>query len=198
MESYWQQCHEVAMSLMSAVELGLSIPQGTLATRCLPSASEVRLNHYPAISSKELASGLTARIWPHTDFGIITLLLTDSVGGLEIEDPSSPGTFLPVPQGARNEMIVNVADTLQRWTNGVLKAGLHRVMLPSGSKGDEDEMVAERWSIPYLFKAKRETKVGALQEFVGEGQKSAYDNITALEFQLRRQHQVYSAEQVVA
>ena len=187
----------VAMSLISAIELGLSIPAGTIAARCLPSASEVRLNHYPAISSKELADGSTARIWPHTDFGIITLLITDSVGGLEIEDPCSPGAFLPVSQGPRSEMIVNAADTLQRWTNGVLKAGLHRVMLPPGVKGEDDEMIEERWSIPYLFKARREARVGALQEFVSEKRRSKYEDITALEFQLRRQHQVYSDKQLL-
>ncbi|TVY56207.1 Gibberellin 2-beta-dioxygenase 8 [Lachnellula cervina] len=85
---------------------------GTIQDPCHPAASEVRLNHYPAIHTSDISDGSTARIWPHSDFGIITLLLTDDVGGLEFEESHKYGKFLSVPQGAKNELIIDVADTL--------------------------------------------------------------------------------------
>jgi isopenicillin N synthase-like dioxygenase len=196
MENYWYKCQDVALSVISVIEMGLKVPNGTIQSLCQPAASEVRLNHYPAIHSREIFDGSTARIWPHTDFGIITLLLTDDVGGLEFEESHNSGKFLPVPQGAKNELIINVADTLERWTNGALKAGMHRVMQPVSTTLGEQTLIQERWSVPYLFKARRDALVGALPEFVTPHVPSAYDSITALEFQLRRQHQVYSDTQL--
>ena len=46
-----------------------------------------------------------------------TLLFQDDCGGLELEDPNNPGSFLaadPVP----NALVLNVADMMQRFTNG--------------------------------------------------------------------------------
>jgi isopenicillin N synthase-like dioxygenase len=102
MENYWYKCQDVALSVISVIEMGLKVPNGTIQSLCQPAASEVRLNHYPAIQSGEIFDGSTARIWPHTDFGIITLLLTDDVGGLEFEESHNSGKFLPVPQGAND------------------------------------------------------------------------------------------------
>jgi isopenicillin N synthase-like dioxygenase len=196
MEDYWWKCQDAALSVIAVIEMGLHVPEGTIQKLCQPAASEVRLNHYPAINSSEIFDGSTARIWPHTDFGIITLLLTDDVGGLEFEESHKSGKFVPVPQGKRNELIINVADTLERWTNGTLKAGMHRVMQPVRVIEGEKTMIPARWSVPYLFKARRDALVGALPDFVTPNLPSAYESITALEFQLRRQHQVYSDSQL--
>lgn len=198
MEDYWYQCQDVALSVISVIEMGLGVPKGTIHNLCLPAASEVRLNHYPEIHTNEILDGSTARIWPHTDFGIITLLLTDDVGGLEFEESHKSRKFLPIPQGPKNELIINVADTLERWTNGALKAGMHRVMQPTGTKFGDGSLIKERWSVPYLFKARRDALVGALPGFVTQKLPNAYESITALEFQLKRQHQVYTDTQLAA
>ena len=115
---------------MQALEIGLGVPSGCFAERTNHDSSEARLNYYPQVDVQELKTGNARRIWPHTDSGLITLLLQDDVGGLEFEDRQNPGAFLPLSSTASTDMVVNVADTLERWTNGVLRAGLHQVNIP--------------------------------------------------------------------
>lgn len=46
--------------------------------------------------------------------------MQDRVGGLELEDRGNPAWFLSVSGENPAEMVVNIANTLERWTNGVL------------------------------------------------------------------------------
>jgi hypothetical protein len=53
----------------------------------------VRLIHYPAVERKALVSGAAARIPAHSDYGSITILFQDAVGGLQVEDSKNPGNY---------------------------------------------------------------------------------------------------------
>ncbi|KAI6641490.1 hypothetical protein MCOR08_001096 [Pyricularia oryzae] len=184
--NHYQICKKVANQLMAAVEIGMGLSAGVLVDRCRQEASEISLNRYPQIASETLAEGHTKRIWPNTDYGVITLLFQDGVGGLELEDRTRPGEFLPVTPtapGGRAEMVVNASDTFERWTNGVVRAGLHRVTLPCDEKR---AVVPERYSCAFFQKASRETSAGPLPQFVTEDNPARYDEITALQFQQRR------------
>jgi isopenicillin N synthase-like dioxygenase len=194
MEATYNSCQEISLQIMAAVEVGLHIDAGRLVDRCIPAASEIRMNHYPRISLEALADGRVKRTWPHTDFGIITLLFQDGIGGLELEDRTRPGTFVPVTPtspGQQSEMIVNISDTFQRWTNGVIRAGLHQVSSPPAFKADKDGVLPERHSCVFFFKASRDTSVGPLPEFVSDERPAQYDEITALEFQQRMTKELY-------
>ena len=167
---------------MSACELGLHIPKDTLVNKCIPAASELRMLHYPPVSIEKLKKGLIKRAWPHTDFGIITLLFQDSLGGLELEDRSRPFQFEPVITKARNEMVVNISDTFTRWSNGSILPGMHQVNVPPSLKGSQEGWVPERYSSVFFFKADRAVSVGPLKEFVTRDRPAKYTDITALEF----------------
>ncbi|KAG8156897.1 hypothetical protein KVR01_013310 [Diaporthe batatas] len=188
-----RSCQRISLEIMAAIEVGLGLPPGVLVDRCRPDASEIRLNRYPPIPRAHLASGLVRRTWPHTDFGIITLLFQDHVGGLELEDRTSPGTFVPIAPvrpGQPAEMIVNASDTFERWTNSVVRPGLHQVAPPPPAAGDEI-VLPERYSCVFFAKAGRETSAGPLPHFVSEENPARYDEITALQFQQRRTQLLY-------
>ncbi|KAL7545267.1 hypothetical protein ACHAWF_008615 [Thalassiosira exigua] len=74
----------------------------------------------------------------HSDYGTLTLLLTDGVGGLEAH---VDGAWRPVPY-AEGCIVVNVGSILSEWTGGELKATLHRVAGPAskGSTSSVDEL----------------------------------------------------------
>lgn len=172
---------------MTALELAYQLPPGTFLSHILheKNASEFRLNNYPEISLRALRNGKLGRIWPHYDLGIITLLFQDQVGGLEIEDRTRPGVFVPVECRSSSDLIVNVSETLTRWTNGQLPAGLHRVSPPPALKNIESAVVPQRFSIAYFCKANRDASVGPLKEFL-TGEDAAYTEMTALEYHQQR------------
>jgi isopenicillin N synthase-like dioxygenase len=97
----------------------------------------LRLLHYPP--RPEGTPGDFFGAAPHTDFGCLTLLVQDAVGGLQVQDatgrwldaPCRPGTF-----------VVNVGDMLHRLSNGRLRSTPHRVI---------NRSAAEHYSCPYFF-----------------------------------------------
>ena len=196
MEDFYRQCDDVCLTLMKAIEVAWGIEDGSLVARCVPSATDLRLTHYPEIPVDEMQSGRTSRIAAHTDFGPITLLFQDSTGGLEIEDRTNPepNSFIPLPPTDTMEMIVNVGDTLTRWTNGKITGGIHRVTTPEAMKGERGLILPPRMSMAYLFKAERNVSVGPLPKFVSSAEPAKYPDITALEFQKWRNSIVYNLD----
>ncbi|KAL6895413.1 hypothetical protein HDV57DRAFT_520774 [Trichoderma longibrachiatum] len=193
MEAFYQQCNDVCLTLMHALEVAWDIDDGSLVARCAPSATDMRLTHYPEIAVDELQTGRTTRIAPHTDFGPITLLFQDSTGGLEIEDRSAD-KFVPLPPTDTTEMILNVGDTLTRWTNGRITGGVHQVAVPEAMRGKSGLIIPSRMSMAYLFKAGRDTSVGPLPKFISDKEPAIYPDITALEFQRWRNSIVYNLD----
>lgn len=187
-EHFYDLCQTLCLQIMAAMELGCGLTPGTLQDRCRPAASELRYNHYPRVSLGKLYDGLTRRGWPHTDFGLITLLFQDTQGGLQYEDRAKPGTFLPLMCESEDEVAVNISDTFQRWSNDSIPAGVHQVWLPPLADehlAQKDHVLPERKSNVFFFKAHRNALVGALPDFVSETRPSRYENITALEFHKR-------------
>ncbi|KAL4875258.1 putative gibberellin 20-oxidase [Aspergillus karnatakaensis] len=188
-QTYYDQCQQIALALIEALEVGFDLAPGSLSHAIRERTSDLRLSHYPAVPVDDLKDGSTNRIWPHTDLGIITLLLQDTVGGLEVWDHINDSGYVPVVPRSRYEMIINVGDTLQRWTNGNLRAGLHRVTTPQTVA--DTGTVSERFSIGFFLKPSREQGVGAMPVFVDGDHPSRYDDISMLELQELRNSQLY-------
>ena len=149
--SYFQHAHKVAHHLMRGFALGLDLDEDFFlktASRPLSRASYV---YYPA-QPADLGSSQFG-VGPHTDFGVLTVLCQDSVGGLQVEDASGDWIQAPPIEGT---LIVNVADLLSRWTDGAYKSTPHRVVNSSGKK---------RLSIVLAFDPNPETVIDAKDVF---------------------------------
>ncbi|KAB8075260.1 putative gibberellin 20-oxidase [Aspergillus leporis] len=181
-ERYFALAQEASLNIMRACEVGFEMPENSLVERCEPAASELRMLYYPPVSVDRLKTGTIKRAWPHTDFGIITLLFQDGLGGLECEDRSKPFTFVPVRPTDDNELVVNTSDTFTRWTNAKVTAGVHQVNVPPSLAHVEQGYIPERYSSVFFFKAHRSVSVGPIDHFVTEKSPAKYPNITALEF----------------
>ncbi|MCJ1434192.1 hypothetical protein MMC27_003559 [Xylographa pallens] len=190
MESFYHLMEHRTADLLAALEEAFGAAPGTFNNKVTraANASELRLNHYPPIITDTLRSGNVSRIWPHFDLGVITLLFTSSVGGLEVEDRNAaePQTFIPLEPETEAELIVNISETLQRWTNDQLPAGLHRVSIPWGfHESGSGVQIPRRYSIAYLCKADREASVGSIPVFT-TGDAPRYKDMTALEYHRSR------------
>lgn len=122
--------------------------------------SSVRLNHYPVgdpvpIDERDelLELGDTA-LGHHTDPGVVTLLLQDSTGGLQTQ--SRAGDWIDV-EPRPGTVVVNLADSVQVWTNDRYRAAVHRVAPMTQTA---------RMSIPYFLHPARDAVIEPIPELV--------------------------------
>ncbi|KAI0099168.1 hypothetical protein GGR51DRAFT_536449 [Nemania sp. FL0031] len=192
MEALYQSGNAICLTLLAALEISLGLGPGSLEDRAIPNAADIRLTHYPEISIKDVRSGHTSRIAPHSDWGIITLLFQDATGGLEVEDRTRPGTFFPVEPVDTSEMIVNAGNTLMRWTNGRVVAGVHQVTVPEGLKKMDEAILPERYSVAHLFKAERQASIAPLRQFITAEEPAKYPEMTALQYHKQVQNLLFT------
>jgi isopenicillin N synthase-like dioxygenase len=112
----------------------------------------LKLLHYPPTDSEGLGAGA------HTDFGAITLLLQDDNAGLQVQNPETK-EWIPIMPN-KDAYVVNIGDMMQRWTKGLYKSNLHRVI----NSGNE-----ERYSMPFFYDGNLECKLAPFDGSETEG-----------------------------
>lgn len=104
-----------------AADLGLAINHFDGAFSA-PMAT-LRLLSYPPTTDDTGSIGAGA----HTDYGSITLLMTDGEPGLQVRPRGQDWINVPHVEGA---FVVNIGDCLMRWSNDVYVSTPHRVRAP--------------------------------------------------------------------
>ncbi len=138
MNEYFAKMYALSLKVMDVLAAGMPYGSNIFEEFCSNDAvASIRLLHYPPDKSnndKQLGAGA------HTDFGAITLLLQDEIGGLQVWDGGNKIWVDVKPN--RDAYVVNVGDMLQMWTGGKYRSNLHRVMNKGGS---------DRYSVPFFF-----------------------------------------------
>ncbi|KAJ7443620.1 thymine dioxygenase [Mycena galericulata] len=188
LEFFWL-CYKIELNILRALALGLQLPEEYLVKYHTDPRNQLRLLHYPSVPTEALESEKIARIGQHSDFGSITLLLQDDVGGLEIEDPHVAGTFRPAPP-VPGALMVNAGDFMMRWSNDTIRSTIHRVRAPPHVKSP-DGMTPERYSIPYFCGADYNTVVDCIPGTWDEERPKKYEPISAQEYVMKRLAAIY-------
>ena len=128
----------------------------------------LRLLHYP--SQPSTAPDDLYGSAPHTDFGFITLLAQDDVGGLQVQSPDGAWIDAPPRDGT---FVMNVGQMLHQWSNGVLRATPHRVINRSGR---------ERYSVPFFFDPNVATVIAPLSSCTDTGNPSRFEPVVFGEY----------------
>lgn len=148
-EFYWE-LDKAARRILQAISLALSLTEvekEKLFDLHSGDNNQLRLLHYPSISTEKLRKNVVARMPTHRDWRYVnrvlslsqsffnvtntqsstfTMLFQDDCGGLEFEDPNHAGLFVPATP-VPGTLALNIGDMLQRFSNGTLFLSLWKL-----------------------------------------------------------------------
>ncbi|KZT24605.1 Clavaminate synthase-like protein [Neolentinus lepideus HHB14362 ss-1] len=148
----------------------------------------LRLLSYPPIRRSLLEKEGQARAGAHSDYGTLTLLFQDSVGGLEVQNPHTKEfqAAPPIP----GTIVINAGDLLARWSNDVLRSTLHRVVAPPAKKvSDTETITPARQSIAFFCNPNFDAMISCLPNC---GKEAKYDPVTTEQYIVRRLAETYA------
>ena len=141
-KSFMRSAYSIVTLVLTLLNDHLALPPGTLQglhRLDAPAGDQVRLIRAPPqpVDDKQIALG------EHTDFGSVTVLF-NRLGGLQVLPPGAGAEWCyvkPLPGHA----IINLGDALVKFTNGLLRSNIHRVVAPPGEQGKHT-----RYSLVYF------------------------------------------------
>ena len=175
--AYFHHAHDVAHHLMRGFAIGLNLDPDFFLQSASNPLSRASFVYYP--EQPETAGADQFGVGPHTDFGVLTVLCQDDVGGLQVQDVNGDWVHAPPIDGT---LIVNVADLLARWTDGFYKSTPHRVVNASGKK---------RLSLVLAFDPDPQTLIDARAVF-GENHAAKEPPITCGDYLVQRFERAFS------
>ena len=162
--AYFEACLALGAQLHRAFAVDLGLDADFFADKFTRPMATLRLLHYPAAGEGPSA---VVGAGEHTDYGNLTLLATDGVGGLEVRTRAGEWIAAPVIPGA---FIVNIGDCLMRWTNDIYVSTPHRVVNRGGR---------ERYSIAFFLDPDPDALVAAIPGCIAAAQSPRYAPIRA-------------------
>jgi isopenicillin N synthase-like dioxygenase len=129
----------IGMELLQAIAVSLKLPEDYFDGPFQGSPAWMgKLVHY--VGGIVEAAG-DQGVGSHADYGFVTLLLQDDIGGLEVLPPGATewAPVEPIP-GA---LVVNLGEMLEVATEGYLVATIHRVQAPPPG--------VDRYSVPFFW-----------------------------------------------
>ncbi|MGA7808853.1 isopenicillin N synthase family dioxygenase [Bradyrhizobium sp.] len=180
MLDYFNQVWRLGRDLHRGFALDLGLAPDFFESRLDKPIATLRLLHYPPVTTPLSDGQLGAGI--HTDYGNVTLLATDAVGGLMVQDRSGRWLDAPVIQDA---FVCNIGDCLMRWSNDVYVSTPHKVVSPPGK---------DRYSVAFFLDPNPDAIVACLPSCTSAERPAKYAPITGAEFLRSRLEPTYAAK----
>jgi isopenicillin N synthase-like dioxygenase len=163
-ERYQAAARETASLLLGVIATALDLPLDFFEPGLAHPLLGSRMVHYPPIPNQQIDKQLGGA---HSDYGCLTLLLTDGVPGLQLLRRDD--TWVDVGASA-GELIVNLGDLLGRWTNDLYRSTKHRVQSPTDR---------HRYSVPVFVDPGYDTYVEVLDSCIDATRPARYEPVGA-------------------
>jgi len=177
-----QGCVTTSNRVLEAFALALDLPETFFVDSHDQLHHTLRLLHYPPLPEGFVPQDGESRAGTHTDYGSITLLFQDDVGGLEVR--TRDGRWIaatPIP----GTVVVNTGDLMERWTNHVFCSTPHRVIV------SEQAASRDRYSIAFFCHPNADAVISCIDTCVDETNPQRYPPITAGEHLMERLNATY-------
>ena len=158
-------------ALLRAIALYLGLDEFYFDKYVFNGNSILRAIHYPPITHEPKSA---IRAEQHEDINLITLLVGASADGLEILN--NQGEWISVTS-LPEQIVVNVGDMLQRFTNNRLRSTTHRVVNPK-----RELWHTSRFSIPFFLHPQSSMSLKCLGSCIDDAHPLQYEDITAGEY----------------
>jgi isopenicillin N synthase-like dioxygenase len=161
--AYVGAMNRLARNITTVLEIALGAQPNRLRSTFDRPTTFLRMLYYPPqppLTPEDVFGSA-----PHTDYGFITLLVQDEVGGLQVRNINGDWVDAPYMPGA---FVMNAADILHRWSNGQFISTPHRVINTSGRS---------RFSNPFFFDPDMKAEIVPLESCIPEGETAAYEPI---------------------
>jgi isopenicillin N synthase-like dioxygenase len=153
-EDYTAAMEGLATRLVHLFALALGFDEHFFDDKIDNDMSTIAANYYYPLTAPPLPGQW--RKGPHTDWGNLTILHQDEVGGLEVEQKGHGWRDVPYTRGS---FVVNIGDLMAFWTGGRWVSTMHRVRNPAeGNAGS-------RISIPFFHMPNHDATIEPLFPF---------------------------------
>lgn len=175
MEQHYADMQQLALVLLRALAIALELDDDFFDAKFLEPQSAFRMIHYPGLPEEKgrVVCG------SHSDYGIITLLYQDAVGGLQVK--SLDGRWIDAAP-IENSFVVNIGDMMEMWSNNRYKSTLHRVL----NHG------VGRISMPFFTEPNPETIITCLPNCFDKENPAKYPPVKAVDWLQSRFKQTYA------
>jgi polar amino acid transport system ATP-binding protein len=169
--AYMDQVVALGHRVMAALAQSLELPPDYFAARYTADPLILfRIFLYP---SRPVPDGIEAShgVGEHTDYGLLTLLRQDDIGGLEVRTAQGWIDAPPVPRS----FVCNIGDMLDRMTGGRYRSTPHRVRLNRSGR--------DRISMPLFFDPHLEARIARIASPLVDDRATRWDGASVHAFE---------------
>ena len=161
LERHWDLMILLGRRITEGLAMSLGFDKKKFARFMCKSHSFMRISNYPPYG-KDQEENVGDGIGAHIDYGFLTILLQDNIGGLEVKNADNEWVSAPIIPGT---FLINIGHMIQRWTNDYYKATIHRVIPPKHET---------RCSLPFFFEPNFDAIVVPLDTFCSKNNPPRY------------------------
>lgn len=165
MSTYYEEIGKLGAQVLRGVAISLGLAEDFFVGRYAKPLQRTQVVYYPSRPPETDPENFG--VAPHSDYGCITLLYQDNVGGLHVKNKA--GEWIEAPP-VEDSVVVNIGDLLERWSNNRFVSTKHMVRNRSGQ---------ERMSIATFYDPDFTAMVDPRDLGLDEGTEALFEPVSA-------------------